>query len=397
MKTPLASAVLLLLLSSPVHAYEPRHVFITNRGGNNIIELDENFEFQRTWFQGENFDGLPLSVQNGMAFTPQDELFVADTGNNRIVAFDQNGEFIRAFSTLEKLGGAVESIYFDAAGTMYASANPGLGVVARYQRDGTESSDVVMDEAFLNLGNVNLTEEGNVILADFSDMNRGIRELDPATGDVIRAFGTDLGRQEDIMIDGADRVFVSHLAGDEVVVFGPAPAREELYRFTPPGALSRPTGIALTHDCFILVASFDNGAIFVFRHEGGNTPPTFDRVLRPGMEIPESAALSLTESIAISGLGLPGGFDEFADMIPSCDPIELPDAGVPDASIADSSIPDAELPDSNTVDASADAGSDADGGCGCSVVSANPSPNIVFFGLLAFLLWRRKRSRADDR
>lgn len=397
-----AAFVLVLLFAPDAHAYEARHVFITNRGGNNIVELDDNFEFQRVWFQGIVYEGQPLSVQNGMAFTPRDELFVADTGNDRIVAFDRDGEFIRAFSTLERLGRSVESIYFDGAGTMFASANPGLGTVARYDAEGIAGADVVMGDEFLNLGNVNLTEEGNVIVADFSSEGRGLRELDPATGAVIRTFGTDLSRQEDIMIDGADRVFVSHISGDEIVVFGPAPERTELYRFTAPGepALVQPTGIALSHDCYILVASFINGAIFVFRHEGGSTPPVFDRVLRPGVEIPESAALSQTESIAISGLRLPGGFNEFTDSVPSCDPaIEVDgglgmDAGSDAGSPGDAGVSvDASASDTGASDTGAqqDGGGtgDADGGCGCNFSSRTPSPALLLLGLA--LLWRRAR------
>ena len=373
MRTHLLSLLVSLVVLSPLtaRAYEPRHVFITNRGGGNVVELSDTFEYQRVYFAGGLYEGLALSAPNGMAFTPDGSLFIADTSNDRIIAFTGDGAFIRAFSTLPRMGRSIESIYFNGEGVLFASANAGLGVVGRYSQMGAALPDVVSAPEFSNLGNVNLTSAGLVIVSDFSNRGRGLRELDPATGMVVRTFGMDIGLQEDVMIDGADRVFVSHLGGNEIVVFGPAPARAELYRFTAPAEatlpLLRPTGIALTYDCHLLVASFENGAIFVFRHEGA-APPTFLRVLRPGMEIPAEAMLGSTESIAIAGLSLPGSFDEFADRVPSCDELVPVDAGPrPDASA---------LPEDAAV--SVDSGARTDGGrraaspssgCGCAVGS----------------------------
>ncbi len=395
MRAPIASLVLCLALVAPnlARAYDSRHVFITNRLGGNLVELDEDLVFVRTWFDGESFEGLELSVPNGMAFTPTGEIFIADSGNNRIVAMDAEGNFVRAFSTTARMGSGIESIYFDGAGVLHASANPGMGVVARFMADGSDLADVVSDPSFTNLANVNLTEAGFVVVSDFSGAFRGVREIDPETGVVVRTFGTDLMRQEDMMIDGADRLFVTHNATQEIIVYGPAPDREELYRFTAPAEaplpLERPTGIALTVNCEILISSFVNGSIYVFRHEGEDTPPTFERMLRPGIEIPESAMLGSTESIAISGLGLPGSFDEFVDRVPSCDPVPpIPDAGP---------RPDAGAPDTG---ASSDAGG-PDGGriprhssdCGCRMqaraTSAAPIATLLLVGLLALRRTRR--------
>jgi streptogramin lyase len=406
MRQLVALPLLALSLAVPTsaHAYEARHVFITNRGGGNIVELDASFGYQRTWFEGMPFEGAELSSPNGMAFTPDGALFVADTQNQRIVAFDAGGTFVRAFSTTARLSVAVESIYFDGAGVMFATANPGSGVVARFDRTGANLADVVNAPAFLNLGNVNLTEAGNVLVSDFSGMNRGLRELDPATGSVVRTFGSALGRQEDVMVDGGDRVFVSHFAGNEIVVFGPAPTRTELYRFTAPAsagvALTSPTGIALTYDCHILVASFDSNAIFIFRHEGASAP-TFERVLRAGMEIPADAMLSNIESIAIAGLGLPGSFDEFADRVPSCDEPVIPDAGPP--------------PDAAAISADASLGVDAEmrprdagrsgpaptstSSCGCHAAGSGPTPRWLgsfAAGLALVTALRRRLQNAED-
>lgn len=389
MRAPFASLVLCLVLAAPslAHAYDNRHVFITNRLGGNLVELDEDLVFVRTWFAGETFDGLLLSVPNGMAFTPTGEIFIADSGNNRIVAMDAEGNFVRAFSTTTRMGSGIESIYFDGAGVLHASANPGVGVVARFTSAGADLPDVVNDPSFLNLANVNLTAAGFVVVSDFSGGGRGVREIDPATGLVVRTVGTDLMRQEDMMIDGGDRLFVTHYEAHEIVVYGPAPEREELYRFTAPDdaplPLERPTGIALTVNCEILISSFINGSIYVFRHEGEDTPPTFERILRPGIEIPESAMLGSTESIAISGLGLPGSFDEFVDRVPSCDPVApLPDAGpTPDAGSTDTgaSITDTGAPDAGrTPRPSSD--------CGCRAharASATPYFALLALGLLA--------------
>ncbi len=401
-RTLLVACVAGLAVPSSAQAYEPRHVFITNRGGGNIVELDETFAYQRTWFEGSTFEGSGLAGPNGMAFTPDGSLFVADTSNQRIVALDASGGFVRAFSTAVRMGSSIESIYFDGTGVMFASANPGLGVVARYSQTGAELPDVVSAPAFLNLGNVNLTEAGDVVVSDFSAMGRGLRELDAGSGAVLRTFGTDLGLQEDVMIDGGDRIFVSHFAGDEIVVFGPAPTRTELYRFTAPAGASLPlvgpTGIALTHDCYLLVASFASGGIFVFRHQG-DTAPTFERVLQPGVEIPAEAMLADVESIAISALGLPGSFDEFADRVPSCDEPPAPDAGpIPDAgplSVVDASAPPDAAP---TVADAGRRGGAATSGCGCRAGSARSGSegaaalSLAALGLLA-AGWRSARSR----
>lgn len=388
--------VMVLCVAAPGAAYEPRHVFITNRGGGNVVELDEGFAYQRTWFDGEAFEGAGLAAPNGMAFTPDGSMFIADTGNDRLIALDERGAFVRAFSTLTRLGRSVESIYFDAAGTLYASANPGRGVVARFEQSGAGLADVVSGPAFSNLGNVNLTDAGRVIVADFSGMGRGLREIDPADGAVVHTFGADLGRQEDVMIDGGDRVFVSHFDGAEVVVYGPAPDRAELYRFTAPAeaplALTRPTGIALTHDCAILVASFETAGVFVFRHEGDD-PPTFERVLQPGVDIPVEADLSAVESIAISALGLPGSFDEFADRVPSCDEAPAPDAGPrPDAGEGDAGRAPADA--GGAADAGPPATDPGDGGgCSCAVPGASAGDGPLALLLILAVLGRIIRSR----
>lgn len=372
------SRLLLLTLAfvampSFAHAYDARHLFVTNRGAGNVLELDEDLAVVRSWF-----DAAGLAVPNGMAFTPDGAIWVADTGNLRIVAFDAAGVLAGTIDTSSRLGSSVESIYFAGDGTLFATANPGLGVVARYRMDRTPLPDVVSAPAFLNLGNVNLTNAGDVLVSDFSGTGRGLRELDPATGAVLDAFGADLGLQEDVMIDGADRVFVSHFAGDEVVVYGPD--RAELYRFTAPAggpALDQPTGIALSHDCRIFVVSFANGTLFEFRHEG-DRPPTFVRaVVVPG--------LSQAESLAIAGLALPGGFEEFADVVPRCDDPVLADAGPFDAGAGDAGV-----------DAAADVGApDAGrrpvgaGGCGCQAAGGSPAP-LAPFVVAGALAWRRR-------
>jgi MYXO-CTERM domain-containing protein len=374
--------VLGLLVGAPnvAHAYDARHLFITNRGGSNVLELDEDLTLVRSWFDAEG-----LSVPNGMAFTPDGAIWVADTGNDRILAFDGAGVVAGTIDTSVRLGVSVESMYFAGDGTLFATANPGRGVVARYGIDRSVLPDLVAEPLFENLGNVNLTVDGNVLVSDFSGMGRGLRELDPATGALLATFGTDLGRQEDVMVDGGDRVFVSHYDADEVVVFGPD--RAELYRFTaPPGgpALEQPTGIALTHDCRIFVVSFANGTLFEFRHEGAR-PPSFVRAVAvPG--------LSQAESLAIAGLALPGGFEEFVDGVPSCDEPSVPDVGTTadaggrDAGAEDGgSALDADAPDAGRRGPSA-------GACGCRVARADhgPWPLFALFALLARAARRRR-------
>jgi hypothetical protein len=311
-------AALVVASTSPAYAYEDRHVFVTNRGGNDIVELDESLARVRTWFAGEG-----LSVPNGMAFTPSGAIWVADTGNDRIVAFDLAGSRVLTIAAAARVGDSIESIYFAGDGTLFGTANPGIGTVARWSIEGAEQADLVAgDPAFEGLGNVNITLDGRVIVSDFSGTLRGLRELDPVTGAILRTFGRDLGRQEDVMIDGADRVFVSHIESDEIVVFDAE--RTELFRFTTPASepspLQSPTGIALTHDCRILVAGFMSHRIYEWRHVGASPPTYVGSVAIEGLSSPES--------IAIAGLALPGGFEEFADRVPRCDELRS-DAGVP--------------------------------------------------------------------
>jgi sugar lactone lactonase YvrE len=403
----LALAAALVLATSgagsAARAYDARHLFITNRGGGNVLELDPSLRVVRTWFDTEG-----LRVPNGMAFTPDGSIWVADTGNDRIVAFDVRGVRAGVIDTAARLGTSVESIYFAGDGTLFATANPGLGTIARWRRDATALPDVVSDAAFLNLGNVNLTNEGRVLVSDFSGMGRGIRELDPVTGEVLRTFGTDLRRQEDVMVDGADRVFVSHFDADEVVVF--AADRRELYRFTAPAGgppLARPTGIALSHDCRIFVVSFTNGRLFEFRHRG-DVPPEFVR----SVEVP---GLSQAESLAIAGLKLPGGFNEFAESVPRCDVVDAPDAGVvPDAGPRDAGAPDGAASDgASPIGEDAAAGRDGGGdagrratedpsGCGCRVGARRAAPPGAWATAIGLVVGfarraRRRRRRARRR
>lgn len=374
-----------LAVTAPASAYESRHVFVTNRGGSNILELDESLALVGTWFASEG-----LSAPNGMAFTPDGAIWVADTSNQRILAFDAAGALAGTIDTSGRLGSAVESIYFGGDGTLYASANPGLGVVARYTIARLPLADVVADAAFLNLGNVNLTNDGHVIVSDFSGVMRGLRELDPATGAVLRTFGTDLARQEDVMIDGADRVFVSHYEGAEIVVYGAD--RTELYRFTAPAGgmpLDHPTGIALTHDCRIIVASYTNGTLFEWRHRGDDPPEFVGRVTLAGLSSPES--------IAIAGLSLPGGFEEFTDVVPSCDLPATPDAGP--GTDAGGGVADAGGGSTDAGSGGPDAGRGrppAASGCGCSFTgrSAPPVLGTLAFVLLSIGCAARRRSPA---
>lgn len=149
-------------LSVGAAAYDADHVFITNRGGNNVLELDASLNYVKSWF-----DGAGLSVPNGMAFDPSDRIYVADTGNNRIVVFNAAGAQVTSWDTGALLAPQVESLNFNAAGRLFASANAGNGTVASWKSDGSDPQVFVKDNAYLNLGNVNFSATGNVLLADF--------------------------------------------------------------------------------------------------------------------------------------------------------------------------------------------------------------------------------------
>ena len=374
-------AMVVLTPLSAAKAYDPRHIFVTNRGANNILELDESLTLVRTLFASDG-----LAAPNGMAFTPDGALWVADTSNNRILAFNIAGVQIGSIDTATRLGPQVESIYFGGDGTLYASSNPGLGVVARYTITRDPLADVVANAVFSNLGNVNLTNSGRVLVSDFSGAMRGLRELDPATGTITATFGTDLGRQEDVMVDGADRMFVSHFQGNEIVVFGAD--RAELYRFTAPATeplpLASPTGIALTYDCRILVVSFTNGTLFEWRHRGSEPPEFVGSTTIPGLSQPES--------LAVAGLALPGGFVEFTDVVPRCDPpLVMPDAGT---------AIDAGTPDAGRIDSGSDAGGGrrvlpAPSSCGCRAVGRGGETDVgfVLVAMVIGLAGMRRRAR----
>jgi hypothetical protein len=297
------------LAASPSTAFEKRHVFITNRGGNNIVELDDSLTFVKTWFDAEG-----LVSPNGMAFTPNGRLYVADTNNHRVLGFDAAGVKVAEWSMASYSATAVEALNFDKKGVLYASSNPGDGRVPRFDMAGTFQSYLINDPVYTNLGNVNFTLEGHVIVSDFSAQGRGVRELDALSGNLLATFGQEPGLlQEDMFVDGKDRIFVSQYNKSEIAVF--APDRSFERSFTTVG-LDHPTGIVITHDCRVLVASFISNELYVFGHDGSF------------IEKHSYAGMSLPESLAIAGQRLPGSFEDATmEAVPKCDGTD-PDGGV---------------------------------------------------------------------
>ncbi len=327
-----AFVTLTAFLMSDACAYDRGHIFVTNRGGNDVMELDNDLVLVRHWFGTAG-----LAVPNGMAFDPDGNLFVADTGNNRIVVFDSAGTMLRQWSTTADIGMSIESIIIDLSRRVWGSANPGLGRVLRWRNDGTMPVQLVNDPAFTSLGNVNFTPDGHVLVSDFSG-TRGIRELDPVTGAVIREFGRGTSRHEDLVVDGDGNMIVSGFDMSTMLVFDRAGT--ELRRFTAPG-LRNPTGVVLTSDCRILVASFGSSEIYEFRFTG----EFIRRLTHPGLSMPES--------LSIAGLSVVGS-PELLDPVPVCRPV--PDGGV-DANV--------DVASDATGDASPfDSSRDNDGGTG---------------------------------
>lgn len=407
------SGILLCLTATSADAFVKRHIFVTNRGGNNIIELDDSLTFVRTWFDTEG-----LSVPNGMAFTPDGRLYVADTGNHRILGFDENGVKVVEWSMAAYGATAVEALNFDKNGVLYASSNPGDGRVSRFDMSGAFQGYLVNDPAFSNLGNVNFTNLGTVILSDFSALGRGTRELDPADGTVLATFAEEAGLlQEDMFVDAADRIFISELSKNHVAVYSPNRTLERT--FTETGLL-KPTGIVITHDCRVVVASFGSAELYVFQYDG-----TFvEKRTYPGMSLPES--------LAIAGQRLPGSFEHpNMEFVPSCDGTDpdggtgVQDAGAeagsdagagggagagPDAA-ADVALPDGSSgsggsagapPDAAATDAQVAGSSGAqaqgslpgdDGGCGCRSGRGQPGTVWLALALAAMLAARRRFSR----
>jgi|GEM_PF-1643520 len=410
--------LLFCLVASSANAFEKRHVFVTNRGGNNVIELDDSLTFVRTWFDGEG-----LSVPNGMAFTPNGRLYVADTGNHRVLGFDEDGVKVVEWPMAAYGATAVEALNFDKNGVLYASSNPGDGRVSRFDMSGVFQGYLVNDPAFFNLGNVNFTNQGTVILSDFSALGRGTRELDAANGTVLATFGHEAGLlQEDMFVDATDRIFISELSKNHVAVYSPNRTLERT--FTEAGLLN-PTGIVITHDCRVVVASFGSAELYVFQHDG-----TFvEKRTYPGMSLPES--------LAIAGQRLPGSFEHpNMEFVPACDGTD-PDGGVepldaaaeaatdagsggsagaaPDAAV-DGAVPDGASgsggsggapPDAALTDAQASGGSGArsqgsttgdDGGCGCRTARGRPGTAWVALFLAATVaVWRRSSQQRAQR
>ncbi|MBK7579879.1 MAG: NHL repeat-containing protein [Myxococcales bacterium] len=276
-------------LSVGAAAYDADHVFITNRGGNNVLELDASLNYVKSWF-----DGAGLSVPNGMAFDPSDRIYVADTGNNRIVVFNAAGAQVTSWDTGALLAPQVESLNFNAAGRLFASANAGNGTVASWKSDGSDPQVFVKDNAYLNLGNVNFSATGNVLLADFSG-SHGVRELHPTTGALLKEFGLGTSKHEDMVLDADDNIFVSAFTQNKVLKFDAT--RTQVGTYSPPG-LVQPTGIVLTAACKLLVASFGTDEIFELDYDG-----SFIKKFKvPGLSLPESlviAKLSVAGSISI--------------------------------------------------------------------------------------------------
>ena len=386
-----ALTLAVLTLSGTASAYDQNHVFITNRGGNNVLELDANLTYVKSWF-----DGAGLSLPNGMAFDPLDRLYVADTGNNRIVVFDDKGAVVTQWSTAAVLLPQVESLNFNAAGRLFASANPGNGTVASWKNDGTDQKVFIADSSFTMLGNVNFSMGGNVLLADFSG-TRGVRELNPSTGALIQEFGQGTSKHEDMVIDADDNVFVSAFTQNKVLKFDAA--RKQVATFSPPG-LVQPTGIVLTAECKLIVASFGTHELFVLDYDG-----TFVKKFTvPGLSLPESLVIA---KLSVAG-ALPIG-----KAVPDC---EGPDGGVGGSGGAGAggasgggsggSAGGAGAGGSGTGGAGASGSGGApatggtvaedDGGCGCR--SAGSESRSGFVGLLALAgLVLARRWRAASR
>ena len=282
------------------------HVFVANRGGNTILELDAQLNLVDTRFADQG-----LSGPEGLAIGPDGAIWIADSGNNRIVSFDTQGALRTTIPTIDSYGFYIESVYLDAQGTLYAS---GLsGPIARYKSDGSVLPDALAGATFGPLGGAKLTFNLHVLVSDYGGVGNGVREYDRESDAVLRTFGTDLGFQEDVVVDGADRVFVTHFDGDEIVVFDAQ--RAELMRFSTPASeavpLVNPSGIALTSDCRIVVAGFGSNRIYEWRHHG-TEPPEYVRSLA-------FDGLTLPESIAVAGLALPGTPPSDGSALPSCD------------------------------------------------------------------------------
>lgn len=393
-----------LLVSSAASAYEANHVFITNRGKNNVLELDQNLAYVKSWF-----DAAGLSVPNGMAFDPSDRMYVADTGNNRIVVFDNTGSVQNSFSTLSVLSPQVESLNFNAAGRLFASANPGNGTVASWKADGTDQQNLVQDSAYQKLGNVNFSMTGHVLLSDFSG-TRGVRELDPNTGALLKEFGQGTSKHEDMVIDADDNVFVSAFDQNKILKFDAA--RNQVAAFSPPG-LVHPTGIVLTSTCKLIVASFSTDEIFELDYDG-----TFIKKFTvPGLSLPESlviAKLNVAGSVAIGspvpdcsgpdgGVGGTGGADASsggssgsggggASSGGSGGSSGTGAAAGAGGSTAGAGGGTSGGGTSSTGGTPAKGGTESadDGGCGCRTTRDAPEGGFVLFAL-SFLAARRRR------
>jgi hypothetical protein len=362
------------LWASLSHAYTHRHIFVANRGGNNVLELDDNLQLVRAWF-----DGAGIRVPNGMAFTPKGEVFVADTGNNRILGFDDAGKQTVSFDVTPYSLASIESLNFDANGVLYASANPGSGKVLRFDQSGNLLSYLVDDPLYVNLGNVNFTKDGNIVISDFSGQGRGIREVD-TSGNLLRTFGKKAGLfYEDMLVDGADRIFASRLSENDVAVFD---ANRKLERTISAPGLSKPTGIVLTWDCRLIVASYGSDELYEFRHDG-----TFVRKV-------SVAGMSLPESLAIAGQRLTGSFGP--DSGNTMEPTPSCDGAMADGRLDAGVVLDVGSPTADSGSSSSDSGAtpptnlgDGGGGCDCRLASA---PSVVSFALLClYFLVRRTR------
>lgn len=240
-------------------------------------------------------------------------------------------------------------------------------------------SQVVSGSEWLNLGNVNFTPNGQLIISPFNELGQGFRVVDRMTGQSTEPpfFTSSRDLIEDMALDGAGVLYASVFSADRVSVFN---VDRTFRRDLQAPGLDGPTGIAINYRCEIIVASFYTapGApqIFVFSPEG--------ELLR-SVVVPE---LGLPESIAIVGQILPGSF-EFPpagnELTPACDNFEPP---VP----FDGSLPDVGPRDAGTGDAGALSRSSSS--CGCRLVS-QPQRNMMWIGLLgcaSLVIIRRRRN-----
>lgn len=206
-----------------------------SRNHHRIQKFDSSGNHLLTWGEYGSENGQ-LNGPSGLALDNEGNLYVADSGNHRIQKFTSNGVFLESF---------------------------GAPVV--------DPENLEQDE-FLSPRDIAIHSNGDIFVADtfnlriqrFSSTWEYISTIKIDDIDIsenyLRPFGIAIDTNDQLIITGHDKVFISDMDGNVIKVFGGWGVNE--------GKFKNPSGVAVNDQGVIFVADSSNDRIQLFDMNG---------------------------------------------------------------------------------------------------------------------------------